>query len=129
MGIYIHIYVYLMTGDEMVRWHHWLNGYGFEQAPGFGDGQGSQAWGCPRGCKKLDMTEWLNWTELIYIYIYIYMNIDCKFYLCIYLIYIYVHTYIYTYIIYTYTIIFIKLLKFLSLSSFFCLYLCLHLSA
>ena len=30
-----------MTEDEMVRWHHWLNGHEFEQAPGVGDGQGS----------------------------------------------------------------------------------------
>ena len=30
-----------MTEDEMVGWHHWLNGYEFEQALGVGDGQGS----------------------------------------------------------------------------------------
>ena len=29
------------TEDEMVRWHHRLNGYEFEQAPGDGEGQGS----------------------------------------------------------------------------------------
>ena len=29
------------TEDEMVGWHHWLNGNEFEQAPGVGDGQGS----------------------------------------------------------------------------------------
>ena len=29
--------------DEMVGWHHWLNGHEFEQAPGVGDGQGSLA--------------------------------------------------------------------------------------
>ena len=29
------------TEDEMVGWHHWLNGHEFEQAPGVGDGQGS----------------------------------------------------------------------------------------
>ena len=28
------------TEDEMVGWHHWLNGHEFEQAPGVGDGQG-----------------------------------------------------------------------------------------
>ena len=27
--------------DEMVGWHHWLNRYGFENALGVGDGQGS----------------------------------------------------------------------------------------
>ena len=30
-----------MTQDEMVGWHHRLNGHEFEQAPGVGDGQGS----------------------------------------------------------------------------------------
>ena len=30
-----------MTEDEMVGWHHWLNGHEFEQAPGDGKGQGS----------------------------------------------------------------------------------------
>ena len=30
-----------MTEDEMVGWHHQLNGHEFEQAPGFDDGQGA----------------------------------------------------------------------------------------
>ena len=30
-----------MTEDEMVGWHHWLNGHKFEQAPGDGEGQGN----------------------------------------------------------------------------------------
>ena len=30
-----------MTEDEMVGWHHQLDGHEFEQAPGVGDGQGS----------------------------------------------------------------------------------------
>ena len=30
-----------MTEDEMVGWHHRLNGHEFEQVPGVGDGQGS----------------------------------------------------------------------------------------
>ena len=30
-----------MTQDEMVGWHHQLDGHEFEQAPGVGDGQGS----------------------------------------------------------------------------------------
>ena len=30
-----------MTEDEMVGWHHWLDGHEFEQAPGVGDEQGS----------------------------------------------------------------------------------------
>ena len=49
------------TEDEMIGWHHWLNGHEFEQTPGVGDGQGRLAC-CSR--KELDMTEQLNWTEL-----------------------------------------------------------------
>ena len=52
------------TEDEMVRWHHWLDGHEFEQAPGVGDGQGSMACCSPWGHKKLDTTERLKWTEL-----------------------------------------------------------------
>ena len=52
-----------MTEDEMVRWHHWLDGHVFEEAPGVGDGQGSLACCSPWGCKMLDMTEQLNLTE------------------------------------------------------------------
>ena len=51
------------TEDEMVRWHHQLSGHKFEQAPGVGDGQGRLACCSPWGCKELDMTQWLNWTE------------------------------------------------------------------
>ena len=49
-----------MAEDEMVGWHHQLNGHGFEQAPGFGDGQGSLACYSPRGRKESDTTERLN---------------------------------------------------------------------
>ena len=52
-----------MTEDEIVGWHHQLNGHEFEQAPGDGDGQGSLAWCRPWGCKELDTTEWLNWAD------------------------------------------------------------------
>ena len=38
-----------MIEDEMVEWHHWLNGHEFEQAPGVGDGQGSLAFCRPWG--------------------------------------------------------------------------------
>ena len=41
----------------MVGWHHRLNGYEFEQAPGVGDGQGSLVCCSPRGHKELDTTE------------------------------------------------------------------------
>ena len=52
------------TEDKMVGWHHWLNGHGFEQAPGVGDGQGGLACCSPWGLKESDMTERLNWTEV-----------------------------------------------------------------
>ena len=48
------------TEDEMVGWHHWLNGHEFEQALGDGEGQGSLACCCPWGHKELDLTEQLN---------------------------------------------------------------------
>ena len=53
-----------MTEDEMVGWHHQLNGHKFVQALGAGDRQGSLACCSPWGHKESDMTEWLNWTEL-----------------------------------------------------------------
>ena len=49
-----------MSEDEMVGWHHQLNGYEFEQALGVADGQGRLACYHPWGLKELDMTEWLN---------------------------------------------------------------------
>ena len=49
-----------MTEDEMVGWHHQLNGQEFEQTPGVGGGQGSLACCSPWGRKRLDMTEQLN---------------------------------------------------------------------
>ena len=52
-----------MTEDKMVGWHHRLDRHEFEKAPGVGDGQGSVAWYSPWGCKELDTTERLNWTE------------------------------------------------------------------
>ena len=51
------------TEDEMVGWHHWLNGHEFEQTPGVGDGQGSLACCSPWGHKNSDTTEGLNWIE------------------------------------------------------------------
>ena len=51
------------TEDEMVGWHHELNGHEFEKAPGAGDGQGSLACCSLWGCKESDTTEWLNGTE------------------------------------------------------------------
>ena len=46
-----------MTEDEMVVWHHQLDGHEFEQALGDGNGQGSLVCCSPRGPKELDMTE------------------------------------------------------------------------
>ena len=51
------------TEDEMVGWHHQLDGHEFEQTLGAGDGQGGVACCSPCGCKALDTTELLNWTE------------------------------------------------------------------
>ena len=49
-----------MTEDEMVGWHHQLNGHEFKQALGAGDGQGGLACCSPWGRKELDTTEQLN---------------------------------------------------------------------
>ena len=49
------------TEEEMVGWHHWLNGHEFEQALGDGEGQGSLVCYSPWGCKESDTTEQLNW--------------------------------------------------------------------
>ena len=53
-----------VTEDELVGWHHQLNGHEFEQTRGVDDGQGSLACCGPRGHKELDTTEQLNWTEV-----------------------------------------------------------------
>ena len=49
-----------MTEDEMVGWHHQLDGHGFGWAPGVCDGQGGLACCSPWGHKESDMTEQLN---------------------------------------------------------------------
>ena len=49
-----------MPEDEMVGWHHQLNGHQLEQTPEVGDGQGSLACCSPQGCKELDTIEQLN---------------------------------------------------------------------
>ena len=53
-----------MTEEEMVGWHHWLDGHEFEPALGAGDGKGSLAYCNPWSCKESDTTERLKWTEL-----------------------------------------------------------------
>ena len=45
------------TDNEMVGWHHRLDGHESEQALGVGDGQGSLSCCSPWGCKESDMTE------------------------------------------------------------------------
>ena len=49
-----------MTEDEVVGWHHRLNGHESEQAPGDSEGEGSLACCSPWDCKESDMTEQLN---------------------------------------------------------------------
>ena len=46
-----------MTEDEMVGWHHQLNGREFEQAPGDGEGQESLVCCSPLCCRESDMTK------------------------------------------------------------------------
>ena len=53
-----------MIEDEMVGWHHQLNGLGFGWTPQVGDGEGGLACCGSWGCQESDMTEWLNWTEI-----------------------------------------------------------------
>ena len=48
------------TGDEMVGWHHWLNGHEFEQTQGDSEGQGGLACCSSWSCKVSDTTERLN---------------------------------------------------------------------
>ena len=49
-----------MTEDEMVGWHHQLDGLESEQTPGVGDGQGSLVCCSPWGRQESDTTEQLN---------------------------------------------------------------------
>ena len=52
------------TENDRVGWHHWLDRHEFEQTPRVGDGLGSLVCCSLEGCKELDTTERLNWTEL-----------------------------------------------------------------
>ena len=56
-----------MTEDEMVEWHHWLNGHKFEQALGVGNGQGSLTCRRPWGHQESDRIEQLNWLCLLFV--------------------------------------------------------------
>ena len=50
------------TEDEMVGWHHWLDGHGFGWTAGVGDGQGRLAC-CGSWVTESDTAEQLNWTD------------------------------------------------------------------
>ena len=52
-----------MTEDEMVGWHHQLDGHEFEWILGVGDGQGGLACCISWGRKESYTTEWLNWID------------------------------------------------------------------
>ena len=54
-----------MTENEMVGWHHQLNGQQLKQAPGDGERSGSLVCCSPWGCKESDMTEQLNHSTLV----------------------------------------------------------------
>ena len=58
----------------MVVWHHRLNGHEFVYIPGIGDGQGGLVCCISWGHKGSDTTEWLNWTEYIFIQIFVYIK-------------------------------------------------------
>ena len=53
-----------MTEDEMVGWHHWLNGHEFEQALGDGERQGSLACCSPWG-RRESQTQLSNWITTV----------------------------------------------------------------
>ena len=53
------------TEDEMVGWHHWLEGHEFKQTPGVDDGQGDLECYSPWGHKESDTTEWLKRTTML----------------------------------------------------------------
>ena len=78
-----------MTEDEMVGWHHWLDGHEFEQTPGNSEGQRSLVCFSPWGHKESDTTEWLSMHHIIYTHTHTHMCV------CI---YICVCTYIYIYL-------------------------------
>ena len=64
------------TGDNMVGWHHWLNGHGFEWTPGIGDRHGDLACCGSWGRKESDMTEWLNYCTNICLRIGLYPTLE-----------------------------------------------------
>ena len=55
------------TEDEMAGWHHWLDGRESEWTLGVGDGQGGLVCCDSWGRRESDMTEWLIWSDLIWV--------------------------------------------------------------
>ena len=62
-----------MTENEIVGWHHQLNGHEFEQTLGDSEGQGILVCCSPWGHKELDMTEQLNNLPIIKYNTFIYL--------------------------------------------------------
>ena len=60
-----------MTEDEMVGWHHRLDGHGFGWAPRVGDGQGGLTCCGSWGPRESDMTEQLNWKTLNFFFLFL----------------------------------------------------------
>ena len=67
------------TEDEMGGWHHWLDGRKSEWTPGVGDGQRGLASCDSWGRKESDMTERLNWTDIVHMIVHqLYLNLKKK---------------------------------------------------
>ena len=64
------------TKDEMVGWHHWLNGRESQWTLGVGVGQGGLACCDSWGRKGSDTTEWLIWYVYVYAYVYVYKTLS-----------------------------------------------------
>ena len=58
-----------MTEDEMVGWHHRLNGHKFDQPLGDSEGQGSLGCSSPRSHKESDTSEQLKKNKTLSIYV------------------------------------------------------------
>ena len=69
-----------MKEDEMIGWHHRLDGHESEWTLGVGDGQGGLACWDSWGWKESDTTEQLTWYIYIYIYVYMYVCITDSLY-------------------------------------------------
>ena len=57
-----------MIEDEMVGWHHQLNGHKFEQILGDNEGQGRLMCCSPQGCEELEATQQVNNHNTFYYY-------------------------------------------------------------